>query len=821
MVESAEKLALLCALGREINASLDIDAFVPRAIESISRITGADLTMIYLRQGNQMILKGVYPQKGRFDQVGNRVEEVGNCLCGLAGAGNVIYSSDIHSDPNCVYDECKKAGVKSFAALPIAVLDEVLGVLSLASTTTRDFRQESDFIEAVTFQTALALQNLLLSDTMGKQVEALEKAVEKRKRSEERYQIVSGLTSDYAYAYRVEPDGQIVNDWVTGAFKRISGYTKEEIHARGGWETLIYPQDLPIPTEQFKALFKNKATEVEYRIISKTGEIRWMRDSARPVMDESGAKLIYIYGAVQDISERKDAEVALQASEEKYRQLVENINDAIFMADKDGKIVYISPAIEAVAGYKPLELIGKNAPDFVYQEDLPSLKERYKELLKGIISLTEYRIVTKTGQPRWVRVSSTPVFNGKDLNGIWGIMTDIDESKWVEEENRRLQEQLQQAQKMEAIGTLAGGIAHDFNNILAAIIGYTEMALVGAEKDSALYQNLQEVFLAGGRAKDLVKQILTFSRQTEQQHQPVQVKLIAREVAKFMRASLPATIKIKQDLRSDALVMADPTQVYQIILNLCTNAGHAMSDAGGLLEIKLADIDIDAELTAGFPDLRPGPYIQLTVSDTGHGISKSNRQRIFEPFFTTKEKEKGTGMGLSVVHGIVGSNGGQITVTSDLGIGSTFTVYLPIIEHLEGTKRQPEEQIDTGTEHILLVDDERALVRIGKKTLESLGYKVTARTSSIEALELFKARPGAFDLVITDMTMPNMAGDRLAKEILHIKPKIPIILCSGYSSRIDQDLAFSIGIRAFVTKPILRREIAKTVRTVLDETGDN
>jgi signal transduction histidine kinase len=383
-------------------------------------------------------------------------------------------------------------------------------------------------------------------------------------------------------------------------------------------------------------------------------------------------------------------------------------------------------------------------------------------------------------------------------------------------EQKKLEAQLQQAQKMEAVGTLAGGIAHDFNNILSAIMGYAELALDSVERETQLYENLQEVFHAGNRAKDLVKQILTFSRQTEQERKPTQVKLIVDEALKLLRSSLPTTIEIHRDIQSNGLVMADPTQIHQILMNLCTNADHAMREKGGTLEVNLENVELDTGFTADQPDMKPGAYLNLTVSDTGCGMPPQVRERIFDPFFTTKEVGEGTGMGLSVVHGIVGSYGGTITADSEPGQGSTFKVYLPIIERREKPQATKEDSIPTGSERILFVDDEPALANVGKLILESLGYNVETRTSSIEALELFKNQPDRFDLVITDMTMPNMTGEDLAQELMCTKPNIPIILCTGFSAKIDEQKASAMGIRAFVLKPIVRRGIATTVRKVLD-----
>jgi nitrogen-specific signal transduction histidine kinase/CheY-like chemotaxis protein len=392
---------------------------------------------------------------------------------------------------------------------------------------------------------------------------------------------------------------------------------------------------------------------------------------------------------------------------------------------------------------------------------------------------------------------------------LLGLARDISERK-------QLEEKLIQAQKMEAIGTLAGGIAHDFNNILSSIIGYTELSLYNVEKGTLLQSNLQEVLIAGQRAADLVKQILTFSRQTDQEEKPVQVKSIVKETLKLIRASIPSTIDIKQNIHSDALVMGDSTQIHQVLMNLCTNAAHAMEKTGGVLKIDLLDVNLDSESISNHPDLKPGPYISLNVTDTGLGIHSNVMEKIFDPFFTTKEKGEGTGMGLSVVHGIVHSHGGTIYAYSEPGKGSTFKVFLPVIERYLKPEDKIDRPIPTGTERILFIDDEPAIVKMGKQILESLGYDVTARNSSLDALDLFKEKTDRFEIVITDMTMPYMTGEDLAKKLMRIKSDIPVILCTGFSAGMDEKKAMDLGIRAFISKPIFKREIAETIRKVLD-----
>ncbi|MBW1765043.1 MAG: response regulator, partial [Deltaproteobacteria bacterium] len=317
--------------------------------------------------------------------------------------------------------------------------------------------------------------------------------------------------------------------------------------------------------------------------------------------------------------------------------------------------------------------------------------------------------------------------------------------------------------------------------------------------------------------KGLVLQILTFSRQAEQELKPVQVNILVREALKLLRASLPTTIDIKQDVKSASLVMGDPTQIHQILMNLCTNAGYAMQGKGGILKVSLENVEIDSDYIVTHPDLKPGTYIVLTVSDTGQGMTPRVLNQIFDPFFTTKGKGGGTGLGLSVVHGIVNSFGGTIYAYSEQGKGSSFKVILPIIERRIEMKKKEEKFVPKGTEHILFIDDEPPLIKMGKQLLESLGYEITTRTSSLEALELFKTKPDKFDLVITDMTMPNMTGDYLTEKLIAIRPDIPVILCTGFSAMITKQKALSMGIRALAMKPILKYEIAQIIRKVLDD----
>ncbi len=380
---------------------------------------------------------------------------------------------------------------------------------------------------------------------------------------------------------------------------------------------------------------------------------------------------------------------------------------------------------------------------------------------------------------------------------------------------KQANEMLQKAQKLEAIGTLAGGIAHEFNNILGAMIGYMELAQLETHPDDLRYY-VDQALHASQRAKDVVSQVLVFSRKKENRRKPIVAAAVVRDAVKMIKTFLPSTIRIAQDMADkSSLIMADPTQIEQVLMNLCTNAAHAMRDKGGTLEIRLTR-EKSGPAGPRLPDLPDCDYVRLTVGDTGHGIAPDTIDRIFDPFFTTKGPREGTGLGLSVVYGIVRDHGGAIDVASDVGKGTVFNVLLPVIESAERAKEEAPESIPGGHEHILFIDDEEFILEVETARLSSLGYRVTARKNSDEALELFRARPDEFDLVITDMTMPNIRGDNLAKEMLKIRSDIPVILCTGYSDMISEDQAKALGVRQFIMKPIYKKDLARVIRKALD-----
>ncbi len=521
-------------------------------------------------------------------------------------------------------------------------------------------------------------------------------------------------------------------------------------------------------------------------------------------------------GEVEAHTARRLAEEALRESEKKYRLVFDNANDAIMIHDEQRRILEVNPLACERLGYTHEELTSMTVEQVDTPDEAAHLPERGARLMEFGRMVFETVHQRKDGSPVPTEVSSCRI-EWDDQPAVMSICRDITERKQAEEGVKNLHAQLQQAQKMEAIGTLAGGIAHDFNNILGAILGYAELAQEDSPVGSMLRKDIDQVVKASHRAKDLVKQILAFSRQVENVRQPIQPALIVREAVKMLRSSLPSTIAITQNIDMDAgLILADPTQIHQIVMNLGSNALHAMEETGGTLSISLQKKALATADIVSKPGVRPGEFIQLSVGDTGAGIAPELWDKIFDPYFTTKEIGKGTGMGLSIIHGIVKSYGGCVFFQSHPGKGTVFEVMLPIVVEEVVVEAKPAEVVQFGNERILYVDDEELLAEMGKSMLERLGYQVTVRSSSLEALTTFQNQPEMFDLVITDQTMPGMTGSDLARRIMQIRPFMPIILCTGYSNLISEEKAKSLGIKGFAMKPLARKSISGLIREVLD-----
>ncbi len=523
-------------------------------------------------------------------------------------------------------------------------------------------------------------------------------------------------------------------------------------------------------------------------------------------------------GNVPDITDRKRAEEALRASEGRLSLALAAGQMGVWEWDLRTGAVFWSPECYNIFGVKSFDGKRESFIDFVHPEDRGLLQLRIKQALEERTSyIHDFRIIRPDGNVRWITGRGQAEYDedGKPLRLV-GNTQDTTERKRTEEEKEKLEAQLRQSQKMEAIGMLAGGIAHDFNNILQPIMGYTEMALNELPPSNPVRDKLEQVLKGSLRARELVGQILAISRFTcEQQRIPADISSIAKEALKFLRSSLPTSIKIRQNIRM-GVAPVDPTQIHQVLMNLCTNAAHAMGDKG-ILEVSLSPVDLSESALADrhSVDLKPGSYLRLIVSDTGCGMDKETLERIFDPYFTTREVGKGSGLGLAIVHGIVKRHKGAITVRSDPGKGTTFSVYIPRIETAVAIPVEEPQEAPIGTERILLLDDEQAVVKMAAAALERLGYRVATETDSLRALEIFSAGPDEFDLLITDYTMPNLTGMDLAKEVRRIRPDMPIVLCTGFSEKITSANVKELRL-VLLTKPYRLRELSEVVRKILD-----
>jgi PAS domain S-box-containing protein len=564
---------------------------------------------------------------------------------------------------------------------------------------------------------------------------------------------------------------------------------------QGAWDYLLKPvEDLSVLAHAVEAALEKSQLKKENQAYR--GHLEQLVEARTAALAEANATL-------SQISTR-------------FRQILDTLPTGIVIVDVESRrIVYLNPTAAGMVAVDPQEVIGSPC----HRVLCPQLVGNCPMGTQKTLDQAERTMLTADGRvvPILKTVCRT-VLDGRDC--FIESFIDLSEQLRAEQEQQRLQTQLRQAQKMEALGTLAGGIAHDFNNILSAVLGYSELGLQDLnDATHPLFAKLTAINHAGHRAKRLVDQILAFSRRQEQLQVPVKVAPIVKEVLKLLQSSLPASIRVESTIADDRSVMGDPTQIHQIIMNLCTNAYHAMPDAGGLLSLRLEPVCVDSANDCGMEDLPAGPYLRIAVADSGTGIDPAIIERIFDPYFTTKEKGKGTGLGLAVVHGIVKQYGGGISVDSRLGQGTTISVLLPVCVPKTNESGHPPVSMPRGHEHVLLVDDEKDLVDIVGSMLERLGYRVTACTGSLEALALFKQDPRGFDIVVSDFNMPGLTGDLLAQQILSIRGDIPVIICTGFSRTFDQERATAIGVRRILLKPLTMETVAHGLREVLAAGG--
>jgi PAS domain S-box-containing protein len=673
-------------LARQVSSSLAVDQVVQAALEGVVAGIGPDLALLFLREGDKMFLQGLRSVETRLSYENVKVHRVGECLCGLAcSEGKTVYSPDIHTDPRCTLEECKEAGLVSFAALPLNSGNKITGVLAIASTTEQNFEVKATFLESLTAQVSSGLQNASLYEEVQRYSEQLEMNVAGLKAlrlSKLRYQTL--FESAPVGIWHAAPDGS--GDIVNEGLLKIAGMTQETVRGEG-WASGLHPEDKERVYREWSAFVQGKGPyESTYRFRHPDGAVRHVLGQAVP-------------------------EIGLEG----------------------------------------------------------------------------------------------------EILGFIGTLTDITEQK-------HLETKLQEAQKMEAVGTLAGGIAHDFNNLLQAILGYADLLRLRKGKDEPRSRELQEIISASKRGAELTQQLLTFSRRVESKLRPTDLNLGIENTRKIFARTLPKMIEIDL-LLSDNLsfVNADPGQMEQILMNLAVNAKDAMPD-GGKLTIKTGNVILDEEYCRTHPEAIPGEYVLLEVSDTGHGMAEETLKHIFDPFFTTKGLAEGTGLGLAMVYGIVKSHNGYITCTSDFGTGTTFKIYLPAVEQEEKPEMVVEKDLCRGgTETILLVDDEGFVRDVARQILTEFGYTVIVANDGESALQLYEQERGRVDLVILDLIMPGIGGRKCLEKLLKINPKAKIVVASGFSTIEPIKETVEAGAKGFIGKPYEMKGFLKVVREVLDK----
>jgi PAS domain S-box-containing protein len=720
--------------------------------------------------------------------------------------------------------EALRRGYASSIAVPIMADGKAFGAIMIYSRQPEAFSEdEVDLLRELADDVARGITSIRLRAAHARAEEAVHQ-------SERRFRLLFE-TMLQGVVYQDE-EGKIIS--MNPSAERILGQNPEEFLGQTSLDQepfTIREDGSPFPGPEHPSMVALRTGKQLSGIVMgvfnpREQRYRWISIDAVPLFRRGKDRPYRVYTMFDDITSRKEIEAELRRSHDELEtriqertaelrrqaELLDLAHDAILVRTPEEVITFWNTGAEEIYGWAKDAALGEITHDLLRTQSPVSRADMNAAILsqgRWEGELTHFR---RDGKP--LLVFSRQVLRKEEA----GRPAEILEINQDISERRQAEERVRQSQKMEALGTLAGGIAHDFNNILMPILINMELAVFDLPRESSVSQYLKLALEAGKRGKELVRQIIAFSSQKEQRREPVNIAVVVREAVKFLRASIPSSIEISEHIAAESsVVRADATQIHQILMNLGSNAAQAMREGEGRIEIRLEEIEADEDAPSRNPALPPGGYCQLTLSDTGQGMTKDVMDKAFDPFFTTKKPGEGTGMGLSVVHGIVKNHGGFITVTSEVGKGTTFTVLLPLMRgDLEPVSPRKERiSARAGTERILFVDDEDILVRSMVPALERLGYRVTGVSKAGEALALFRERPEAFDLVITDQTMPFMTGEKLAREILHLSPDIPVILCTGFSEVIDEDAARALGIREFMLKPFSISEIAETIRKAL------
>jgi PAS domain S-box-containing protein len=644
------------------------------------------------------------------------------------------------------------------------------------------------------------------------------------RQSESKFRDVLENSRELLYKFNIK-SGSF--EYVSPSVLEIQGITVDE-YSKGGIElavSLVHPDDRERIKEQLYCFPTEYSADnilpvVEYRSKCPDGSYRWFSDSRKIVFDKAGIA-VSVVGNIRDISEFKQTMEDLQGSENRFNSLIQSASDGIIVCEEDGLITLWNSGAEKIFGYKSTQIIGQPLSILIPPKYSNLHSGGFNKLISDGIAKYQGQTLEVEGLRKDGSIFplelSISFWQTQDKIHVTAIMRDSSARKKAEAGKAKLEEQLRRAQKLETIGTLAGGIAHDFNNILAPIMGYTEIALMSLNRADPIYEDLEHVLKGTNRAKDLVEQILLFSKQSEKERQPLALPSLVKEALKLLRPSIPASVEIQQRIDTNCgKIMADATQIHQVIVNLCSNAWQAMSTNGGTLSIELSQRKVNPATAKLHHALREREYACLSVIDTGDGMEEYTLSRIFEPFFTTKDVDKGTGLGLSVVHGIVHSHKGEILVYSERGKGTSFHVYLPIINSLKPIIEDTPTEISTGSEFVMIVDDEPIISEMVRRILERYGYKTEIYNSGLAALKAFKSQPDKYDMLISDLTMPQMSGLDLADQTHKINSKIPVMIMTGFGDSLTSATQKKYHIKKVLSKPVAVKELADAVRNVLD-----
>ena len=683
-----------------------------------------------------------------------------------------------------------------------------------ARALSRPVRQLTSFAKGIatghsaeTIQAGGCKELISLGQSINTMNHSIQEKMIRLQENEERYRCL--FYNNNTVMLIINPkNGDIVD--ANSAAVSFYGWNIEDLTARKITDINTLPKKQIFQNMQQVKQHERQYFSFQHRLSN--GDVRDVEVYSGPIQLNNRKLLLSV---VHDSTRRKQTEKILQEKERFQEALLNDMHTFVAVLDTSGGVIFVNNTPLKLSRLKLEDVIGKkffDAPWWTHSDKVKNMvMQDIEQCASGKSMVHDIQIQIADGSLMWIEYSMHPIF---DQHGVVQYL--IPEGRDIS--NRKdMETRLLHAQKMEAIGTLAGGIAHDFNNVLFSMIGFLELSMEDIGQDSEVYDNLKEVLIGAHRAKKMVKQILTFSSDSGGKKKPIKIQPVVKEAIALLKTSIPSTVEIRHNMDTDCgPVLADSTKIHQLIMNLATNAYYAMRKKGGVLELNLTEEEIGSENTD--LNIDPGLYLKLTVRDTGHGMKNQTLEKIFDPYFSTKGPAKGTGMGLAVVYGIIKEHDGGIKVSSEFGKGSVFHVYLPRIK-----RRSVEQQVAllpeaaiTGTEHIMFVDDEEHIVRMMRKALERLGYKVTACTSSLKALEIFKAEPDNYDLVITDMTMPGLTGSQLGRRLKAIRPEIPVIISTGFSEMMDEDKAKNMGFSAYIMKPISKNQIAITIQKVLD-----